>query len=121
MRALVDKFLIACLKNWLKVEDILMTFQLLLLHSLTIPGELLLAQAERGHYYPGRIESFNSKTNKYKVLVEGLLFFSGSGLTIGTFADICSYTLVLNRSNWQLDITLLWRESGSIRDIKRNF
>ncbi|KAF9156498.1 hypothetical protein BG015_004710 [Linnemannia schmuckeri] len=35
--------------------------------SLTIPGELLLAQAERGHYYPGRIESFNSKTNKYKL------------------------------------------------------
>ncbi|KAG9068209.1 hypothetical protein KI688_011804 [Linnemannia hyalina] len=35
--------------------------------SLTIPGELLLAQAERGHYYPGRIESFNSKTNKYKI------------------------------------------------------
>ncbi|KAF9137987.1 Structural maintenance of chromosomes protein 3 [Mortierella sp. GBA39] len=35
--------------------------------SLTIPGELLLAQAERGHYYPGRIKSFNSKTNKYKI------------------------------------------------------
>ncbi|KAF9341247.1 hypothetical protein BGZ91_010079 [Linnemannia elongata] len=35
--------------------------------SLTIPGELILAQAERGHYYPGRIESFNRKTNKYKI------------------------------------------------------
>ncbi|KAK3826666.1 MAG: hypothetical protein J3R72DRAFT_457678 [Linnemannia gamsii] len=35
--------------------------------SLTIPGELVLAQAERSYYYPGRIESFNSKTNKYKI------------------------------------------------------
>ncbi|KAF9131056.1 hypothetical protein BGW39_002317 [Mortierella sp. 14UC] len=35
--------------------------------SLSIPGEWVLAQAERSLYYPGRIESFNSKTNKYKV------------------------------------------------------
>ncbi|KAF9921920.1 hypothetical protein FBU30_008012 [Linnemannia zychae] len=35
--------------------------------SLSIPGELVLAQAERGHYYPGRIQSFNKKTNKYKI------------------------------------------------------
>ncbi|KAF9354119.1 hypothetical protein BGX26_008059 [Mortierella sp. AD094] len=34
--------------------------------SLTIPGELVLAWADR-FYYPGRVSSFNSKTNKYKV------------------------------------------------------
>ncbi|KAI7823210.1 hypothetical protein BC939DRAFT_166696 [Gamsiella multidivaricata] len=34
--------------------------------SLTIPGELVLAQSDR-FYYPGRIVSFNSKSNKYKV------------------------------------------------------
>jgi hypothetical protein len=96
-----------------------MAFSTLSPHSLTIPGELLLAQAERGHYYPGRIESFNSKTNKYKVLVEGLLFFSG--FTTRTCGNRCSFTLALNRSNWQLDTTLLWRESGFIRDTKRNF
>ncbi|KAK3814484.1 MAG: hypothetical protein J3Q66DRAFT_38352 [Benniella sp.] len=34
--------------------------------SLAIPGELVLALSER-LYYPGRVVSFNSKTNKYKV------------------------------------------------------
>ncbi|KAG0215638.1 hypothetical protein BGX33_000976 [Mortierella sp. NVP41] len=34
--------------------------------SLTIPGELVLALAERS-YYPGRIESFNIKSNKYRI------------------------------------------------------
>ncbi|KAF9900370.1 hypothetical protein EC991_007444 [Linnemannia zychae] len=35
--------------------------------SLTMPGEWVLAQAERSLYYPGRVKSFNNKTNKYKV------------------------------------------------------
>ncbi|KAG0197224.1 hypothetical protein BGX28_009260 [Mortierella sp. GBA30] len=34
--------------------------------SLTIPGELILALADR-FYYPARIASFNNKSNKYKV------------------------------------------------------
>ncbi|KAF9932723.1 hypothetical protein BGZ67_004599 [Mortierella alpina] len=34
--------------------------------SLTVPGELILAQWER-LYYPARIVSFNEKSNKYKV------------------------------------------------------
>ncbi|KAF9173848.1 autophagy protein 17 [Mortierella sp. AD010] len=34
--------------------------------SLTIPGELVLAWADR-FYYPGRISSFNNKSNKYKI------------------------------------------------------
>ncbi|KAF9086148.1 hypothetical protein BGX23_009107 [Mortierella sp. AD031] len=34
--------------------------------NLTIPGELVLALAERS-YYPGRIESFNIKSNKYRI------------------------------------------------------
>ncbi|KAF9432393.1 hypothetical protein BGZ76_010859 [Entomortierella beljakovae] len=33
---------------------------------LAIPGELILAWSDR-FYYPGRIASFNTKTNKYKV------------------------------------------------------
>ncbi|KAF8966725.1 hypothetical protein BGZ46_000317, partial [Entomortierella lignicola] len=33
---------------------------------LSIPGELVLAWSER-FYYPGRISSFNNKTNKYKL------------------------------------------------------
>ncbi|KAI8599110.1 hypothetical protein EDD21DRAFT_169697 [Dissophora ornata] len=34
--------------------------------SLTIPGELVLAISDR-FYYPGRVMTFNNKTNKYKV------------------------------------------------------
>ncbi|KAI8345776.1 hypothetical protein B0O80DRAFT_265362 [Mortierella sp. GBAus27b] len=34
--------------------------------SLTIPGELVLALSNRV-YYPGRVISFNDKTNKYKI------------------------------------------------------
>ncbi|KAF9428267.1 Structural maintenance of chromosomes protein 3 [Podila epigama] len=35
--------------------------------SLSIPGELVLAQMEK-LYYPGKITTFNNKTNKYKIL-----------------------------------------------------
>lgn len=48
---------------------ILLAFLTLYLYSLSIPGELVLARAQSERvYYPGKVLSFNEKSNKYKVL-----------------------------------------------------
>ncbi|KAF9113569.1 hypothetical protein BGX27_001276 [Mortierella sp. AM989] len=43
--------------------------------SLAIPGELVLAWSDR-FYYPGRVSSFNSKTNKYKARAKAWIDFA---------------------------------------------